>query len=78
MKVCYLVDGDELEFETIWDKEKVEWIAQDAAKHFHEYHDGVESDWPLDFEIYIDDESCGTFKVEREWRPEFSATQLDI
>ncbi len=78
MKTEYLVNGSAIEFPTDWDAENIEYMVQDAAEHFHENHDGAECSWPLAFELYIDDDSMGTFKVEREFSPEFSVEQIDI
>ena len=79
MKVTYLVNGSEYEFENDWDSsDEIEFIAQCIAEHFHNEHDGLECTWPLVFQIFINDESFGSFKVEREWSPDFTATQLEI
>ncbi|CAH3957884.1 hypothetical protein AAHD50_00895 [Enterobacter hormaechei] len=50
-----------------------ESLAQDAALDYFDNHDGWESDWPLDIELFIDGESIGVFAVEMEHVPRFSA-----
>jgi len=53
-----------------WD---VEILARQAAEGYWSDHDGWESEWPLDFEIYIDGKSYGVCAIEMESRPTFSA-----
>ncbi|KER02416.1 hypothetical protein MEG1DRAFT_02870, partial [Photorhabdus temperata subsp. temperata Meg1] len=42
---------------------------------YYEYNDGRESNWPIDFEIYINGKSLGIFTVSLESEPVFSATK---
>ncbi|MGQ3940968.1 hypothetical protein [Enterobacter hormaechei] len=50
-----------------------ESLSQDAALDYFDNHDGWESDWPLDIELFIDGESIGVFAVEMVHVPRFSA-----
>jgi hypothetical protein len=42
-------------------------LAQDAALDYFDNHDGWESSWPLDIELFVDGESVGVFAVEMEY-----------
>ena len=64
-------DKYEFESNSIFDGGK----AVDAAENFWDNHDGWECSWPLDFVIYQDGEEKGTFSVEVESSPTFSAIQ---
>jgi hypothetical protein len=44
-------------------------LAQDAALDYFDNHDGWESSWPLDIELFVDGESVGVFAVEMEYVP---------
>lgn len=78
MTVTYAVDGDsdKLDLQTTWGVDDVNYIVDDAAEDFHAKHDGWESTWPLNFEIFIDDVSQGVYNVEREMTPTFSCTKV--
>lgn len=52
---------------------ELECLSQDAALDYFDNHDGWESEWPLDIELFIDGESVGVFAVEMEHVPRFSA-----
>lgn len=73
-------DDDSHEFESNFDSDSNdgEWLAEAAADDFHSRHDGWESRWPLEFVLMEADSSViGTFIVERETMPQFSATRKD-
>ncbi|WP_159427002.1 hypothetical protein, partial [Enterobacter hormaechei] len=44
-------------------KWELECLSQDAALDYFDNHDGWESDWPLDIELFVDGESVGVFAV---------------
>ena len=78
MKIFYAVDGEgfdnSFEMETNWTRYRAHYIAEEAAKQYHQNHDGWEATWPLDFEIFLENgESLGIYTVEREYEPFFSA-----
>ncbi len=58
-------EGPEYEVNTAFDKESLDWVAEDAAEHYISNHDGWESSWPLTFSIYEtdSDELLGKFEV---------------
>lgn len=54
-------------------------IAEEAADDFHENRDGEGARWPLELDLYTDDDKfLGRFKVDREYRLEFSAKKVDV
>ena len=61
-------------FETVWDIDDPEYMAEDAADHFYANNDGWESSWPVFFELYGDGVSLGVFEVDLEFNPTFSAS----
>lgn len=52
---------------------EVEFLAEKAADDYFDNHDGWESDWPMDVEIFSDGKSLGIFSVDMETVPQFSA-----
>ncbi|WP_275348914.1 hypothetical protein [Proteus mirabilis] len=48
-----------------------------CAEYYHADCDGCEDQWPLLFMLWIDDEYLGTFEVEREFDPVFSANKVE-
>ena len=74
MIVEYGIGGGKHDLETTWNDEDLDYMAADAAKDYFENCDGWEASWPIDFEIFIDGDSKGTFTVELEHEPTFSAT----
>ena len=52
--------------------------ALDCAEHFHDFHVGFESGWPIVIVLFgkDDDKVAGRFRVEREYSPTFSATEV--
>jgi hypothetical protein len=81
MRISYTVGDngdDKYELDTNWANDNIDYMADDAAKDFHSNHDGWESSWPLDFEIFIEDVSQGVYRVERENSPTFSSTKIIV
>lgn len=58
-----------------WD---IEIIAREAADDYWSNHDGWESTWPLEFEIFIDGKSAGKCLVSMEMEPVFSANMKAV
>lgn len=70
----YKLDG---EFQ-IYDENDLEFIAEQCAGDYWDNHDGYESNWPLSFRIYKEDDSSGLIYesiVEMEMSPDFSASK---
>ena len=62
--------------ESNWGLECPDYIAEDAADNYHSCHDGWENSWPLDISVFKEDGTLiGTFEVERETVPSFSASE---
>lgn len=56
------------------DNWELEMAAQDCAQNFWTNHDGWECSWPLNFTLYSPDgKTLGTFEIEQEYDPVFSA-----
>lgn len=70
---------DAFEIESQWDHEDdAKWIVEEAAADFHSEHDGWESSWPLELVLWLPDGTeIGTFTVEREFDPVFSARKQE-
>lgn len=52
------------------------YVAEQAADDFHSEHDGFECSWPREFKILgPDDAVLGTFEVDRDVEPVFSAVE---
>lgn len=69
-------DPSVLSIETNWDiREDGDYIATDAATHFHEKHDGGEATWPVTITLHetIDGPVISEWTVEMEYAPSFSA-----
>lgn len=67
-----------IEFESNWDSENIEYVAEDFAKFYHSNCDGWESDWPVTFIIKdITGKILGKVKVELEYSPTFSGTVME-
>ena len=61
-------------FESIWDEESPEELAEAAAADYWSNRDGWEATWPISFAIFGADSSLiGNFDVELEYDPWFSA-----
>lgn len=83
-KYCIIYDDeagvDELEpdysFESCWDADDLEWLAEDAANDYHSNHDGWEASWPVKFAIFDGDTVLGKFEIELEFQPSFSAEEI--
>ena len=68
---AYFLDPRHIdEFTPEWEFES---LSQDAGLDYFDNHDGWESSWPMDIELFIDGLSVGTFTVEMEQVPRFSA-----
>lgn len=48
-----------------------------CADYYHDNWDGWEDKWPLLFMLWIDDQYLGTFEIEREFDPVFSANKVE-
>jgi len=77
MKYKYTTGGDvkwAIEFESDWDTNEPEFIAEDAAEIDFNNHDELESKWPKTFTIFdMNNFEIGKFKVELEHEPSFYA-----
>lgn len=75
------VEDADSSFESKWspdstDEIYLKWVAEDAAEYYHDNCDGWESSWPMEFTILDDKKKVlGTFIVERESVPQFSASK---
>jgi|WetSurMetagenome_2_1015567.scaffolds.fasta_scaffold183234_3 hypothetical protein len=67
---------DAYTLKTRWEKNNLDYVAEDAAQDYHDRHDGWESVWPLTI-VILDEElnELGRFSVEREAVPQFHATK---
>lgn len=68
--------SDAREFESMYSTtgEGPTFVAEDAAGHYHHWR-GWERDWPIKFRIWnMDGSEVGTFSIDRESVPEFTAT----
>lgn len=68
--------GDAEEFDTTWPAKYISYIAEDAAEHFQARYAEYDMKWPIEFTIFIDGEEAGTYSVERDFEPSFSATEV--
>lgn len=60
------------------DKWELEMAAQDCANDFWSNHDGWECSWPMNFTLYAPDGvALGTFEIEQEVEPVFSARRVE-
>lgn len=76
MEVFYTVDDPTTfySFDTKWDFDSPEWIAEDCAEDYFTRHGGREARWPLTFALY--DAPCrkcvrAVVEVELEHQPVF-------
>jgi hypothetical protein len=55
-------------------------LAVDVAEDYHSNHDGWESRWPLDIDLYETEDGpiVARYEVERESVPSFSARELPL
>lgn len=63
-------------FNSVWDADELEYLAEAAAGDYHSNHDGWEADWPLRFAIFKDDILLGKCEVYLEFSPSFSAGEI--
>lgn len=52
-------------------------VVEYAAEDFYDNHDGWGYGWPLDFEVFCNDESLGVFTVKQKARPVFHAEEKE-
>ena len=65
-------------FQSVFDEDDTEWLAQEAAEDWHNFHDGWESNWDNGVTFWLWTEAgklVGSFSITREYEPRFSATQ---
>jgi len=65
---------DARELKSDWDKDDLEFVAQEAGEDYHDNYDGWEDTWPIEI-VLLDEvgEELGTYTVHMEAVPEFSA-----
>ncbi|MFP8522818.1 hypothetical protein [Klebsiella oxytoca] len=73
IKCAHHLDPQDVDEST--DDWEFEMMAQDAAEDYWDNHDGWESRWPLDIELFVDGGSAGVFEVAMEMEPTFSASK---
>ncbi|WP_370242834.1 hypothetical protein [Marisediminitalea sp.] len=71
--MLYDYEIGEAEFEYF----SLESLAEEMALEYYTDHDGWESTWPMHLHIYQDDQLLGTFKMEIDYDPTFTATEAD-
>jgi hypothetical protein len=76
----YSTDDDTFEqaykFKSSWSIASPEYVAEDAAEH-HYKDGGWEDTWPIDITIWLEDGTLlGTFTVDMEYEPRFSARRV--
>lgn len=84
MKLKYIVPDYEQELEDAYEVEVkdyeeswLEFAAAHVAEDFENNHDGWEAGWPVEFDIYKEDNTLlGRFRVEREYSPYFLAKKI--
>jgi hypothetical protein len=60
--------------ETGWDRDDIDYIAEECAEDFYHNHDGWEHQWPKTFFIFDESENLlGTFEIHLEHQPTFRA-----
>ena len=59
-----------------WLSDDAEYIASEAAEDAYSFHDGWEWAWPVNIEVFEDNESLGVFEVNLELEPVFSAEEV--
>ena len=68
---------DYYEFQSNFDKEDGERLAEAAAENYHYRHDGWDPSWPLILVIRDENGSeIGTYEVDRESVPQFTAREV--
>jgi hypothetical protein len=79
----YVVDStdleDSFEFSSNLPDGWGDTLAAEAAEDYHSNHDGWESSWPLEITVAdIDGKVIGTFSVDRDVEPVFSAREIKL
>ena len=80
----YSVDSDGEGFEdatlfrSTWDKDCLDYVAEDAAEYDYKNCDGWEREWPITFKIWsLDGVELGVFEVEMDMTPTFVACMAE-
>lgn len=60
-----------------WDEDDACLLAEECAQDYYDHHDGWESKWPLDIEVFRNNESLGLFTVEQDIEPVFSVSKKE-
>lgn len=63
------------QFESMWDRDDLRFVAESAAEDYYDNHDGWEASWPKVFAIHesADGPVVALFEVHRDFSPTFSA-----
>lgn len=72
-------DDKKHQVRSIFKHPNYDWIAEDCAKNFFDYHEGWDYTWPITFHLFHeldDEEPFATVKVNQEMKPTFSASVL--
>lgn len=75
IKFAHHLDPQDVDEST--DDWEYELMVQDAAEDYWSNHDGWESHWPLNIELFVDGNSVGVFEVVMETEPTFSASKKE-
>ncbi|WP_099143351.1 hypothetical protein [Xenorhabdus kozodoii] len=68
--------SDRYELENpVWDGSYPRYLAGECAYDYYNNHDGYEDNWPIEITVFNNGESIGTFSIELEFDPVFSATR---
>lgn len=63
--------------ETVFEADDLDSVAEDCAEDYEYNCDGWESSWPIVFHIWDEkDNYLGCRKVEKEYSPSFSASEV--
>ena len=57
------------------DEHSLDYCAREAGEDHFANHDGWESSWPMEFELFFNGVSKGVFQVFMEYEPGFSAVK---
>lgn len=71
-------DATRYEFRSVFSTDAGYWLAEEAAEDFFHKHEGWDCEWPLAFLVYSNGAHLGTWSVDMESRPAFSALQIDL
>ena len=59
----YVINDESFELRSDWNSENHEYVAQDAAQDYYENHDGFESDWPIEIDVFDRDHNHNWVKI---------------